>query len=84
VAAPRDADRRGAHVSLAHPQAWQVCQALIDAGVVPDFRAPDRLRLGFAPLYTRFVDVYRGLGAIRDIVTAGKHLTYPTAAGRIT
>ena len=84
LASPRDPDRRGAHVSLAHPQGWQVCQALIDAGVVPDFRAPDRLRLGFAPLYTRFEDVYRGLVAIRDIVAAGKHLTYPTAPARVT
>jgi kynureninase len=84
VASPRDPHRRGAHVSLAHPQGWQVCQALIDAGVVPDFRAPDRLRLGFAPLYTRFEDVYRGLVAIRDIVAAGKHLTYPTTPARVT
>jgi kynureninase len=84
LAAPRDPMRRGAHVSLAHPQAWQVCQALLDAGVVPDFRAPDRLRLGFAPLYTRFVDVFRGLERTRDIITAGKHLTYPTAPGRVT
>ena len=71
-------------MSLSHPQAWQVCQALVDAGVVPDFRAPDRLRLGFAPLYTRFVDVHRGLAAIRDIVAAGKHLTFPATPARIT
>jgi kynureninase len=84
LAAPRDPGRRGAHLSLAHPQAWQVCQALVDTGVIPDFRAPDRLRRGFAPLYTRFVDVFRGVERIRDIVAAGKYLTYPSAKTRVT
>ena len=42
-------------------QAWQICQALKAANVIPDFRTPDRLRLGFAPLYTRFADVHEGL-----------------------
>jgi kynureninase len=84
LASPRDENRRGAHLTLRHAQAWQVCQALTAAGVIPDFRAPDRLRLGFAPLYTRFVDVYRGLSAIRETVATGRHLGYPTEAARIT
>ena len=53
LASPRDPALRGSHVSLAHPEAWQVCQALLDRGVVPDYRTPDRLRLGPAPLTSR-------------------------------
>ena len=84
VASPRDAERRGSHVSLHHPQAWQVCRALLDRDVVPDFRTPDRLRLGPAPLYTRFTDVWDGVDAIRAIVTAGEHEKYPAERGRVT
>jgi kynureninase len=59
LASPRDGAVRGAQVSLAHPESYAICQALIGLGVVGDFRAPDILRLGFSPLTTRFVDVYR-------------------------
>jgi kynureninase len=59
LASPRDGAVRGAQVSLAHPESYAICQALIGQGVVGDFRAPDILRLGFSPLTTRFVDVHR-------------------------
>ena len=84
LASPRDPARRGSHVSLHHPEAWQVCQALIDRGVVPDYRTPDRLRLGPAPLTTRFVDVYDAMAEIRSIVTAGDHRKYPAEPARVT
>jgi kynureninase len=84
LASPRDADRRGAHISLHHHQAWPICQALKAAGVIPDFRTPDRLRLGFAPLYTRFVDVHEGLRRLRDLVTEGAHEQYPSERSRVT
>ncbi|MGY2078535.1 kynureninase [Modestobacter sp. SYSU DS0657] len=84
VASPRDAARRGAHVSLAHPAAWQLTQALIDRGVVPDFRTPDRLRLGPAPLYTRFVDVWDAMDRLRTVLATGAHAGYPTQRSRVT
>ena len=84
VASPRDATRRGSHVSLAHPQAWQLTQALIDRGVVPDFRTPDRLRLGPAPLYTRFVDVWDAMDRLRTVLTERSHEAYPTERARVT
>jgi kynureninase len=84
VASPREAARRGSHVSLAHPQAWQLTQALIDRGVVPDFRTPDRLRLGPAPLYTRFVDVWDAMDRLRSVLAAGAHAGYPTERSRVT
>ena len=84
VASPRRESRRGAQVALRHPRAWQLCQALRDAGVVPDFRAPDRLRLGLAPLYTRYLDVYEAMYRLRDILATGRHLGYPAQPTGIT
>jgi kynureninase len=77
LASPRDPNRRGCHITLHHPRAWQLRQALIDRNVIPDYRNPDRLRLGFAPVYTGFVDVYRGMAQLRDILADEAHLAYP-------
>jgi len=69
LASPRDPERRGSQVALAHPEGFAIMQALIDRGVVGDFRAPDLLRFGFAPAYTRFVDVWDAIAALGDIMT---------------
>jgi kynureninase len=71
VGSPREAERRGAHVAVVHPDARDLCRALIERGVIVDFRAPDIIRFGFAPLTTRFVDVYAGLVALADLVRTG-------------
>jgi kynureninase len=84
LASPSDPAARGSHVSLAHPAAWQVCQALLDRGVVPDYRTPQRLRLGPAPLTTRFTEVHDALAIIRDVVASGAHLGYPAEPARVT
>ena len=84
LASPRDAARRGSHVSLAHPRAWQLAQALVDRGVVPDFRTPDRLRLGPASLYTRFVDVWDAMDRFRGVLAEGAYEAYPTERSRVT
>ena len=83
-ASPRDEARRGAHLTLHHPAAWQICQAAAEHGVVADYRTPDRLRLGPAPLYTRFVDGYDAMTRLRDLVAAGEHRSHPPEPGRIT
>lgn len=85
LATPREAMRRGAHVSLAHPQAWQVCRALVEqARVIADFRPPDLVRLGPAPLGSRFVDVWDALDRMRDLMACAAHEQYGAAPGRVT
>ncbi|GAA3393566.1 kynureninase [Cryptosporangium minutisporangium] len=84
LASPRDAERRGGHVSLYHPDAWRICQALIARHVVPDYRTPDRLRLGFSPLTTSFADVWTGFERLRDLVAAEEHLTFDATPTRVT
>jgi kynureninase len=72
LASPADPERRGAHVSVAHPSAWPWCRALAErALVVGDFRPPDVIRLGPAPLYTRFVDVFDAVERMAEVLEAG-------------
>ncbi|WP_426507614.1 kynureninase [Dactylosporangium sp. McL0621] len=84
LAGPRDAARRGSHVTFRAPEAWPICQALKAAGVIPDFRTPERLRIGLAPLYTRFADVHEGMRRLREIVTSGAYSTFTAELGRVT
>lgn len=68
LATPRDPAARGSHVSFAHPDAWPIMSALIDRGVIGDFRAPDLLRFGFTPLYLGFVDVWRAVEILQEML----------------
>ena len=68
LGSPRDPARRGAHVAIRHPDAHRLTAGLLDAGVVPDFRAPDSIRLGLSPLTTSFADVARGVGALERLL----------------
>jgi kynureninase len=70
VASPREATRRGAHVTLKHRDAKDLVRALIAQRVTPDFRPPDMIRLGPAPLYTRFVDVWDAMERLRGLCEA--------------
>jgi kynureninase len=84
LASPRDPARRGGHVALAHPEGYRVSQALIAAGVVPDFRPPDLVRLCPAPAYTRFVEVWDAMARLRDLVADNAHLALDARPGRVT
>jgi kynureninase len=68
LASPRDSAQRGSHLVFAHPEAYAVMQALIDRGVIGDFRAPNLMRFGFTPLYTRFVDVVLAAEILAEIL----------------
>ena len=84
LATPRDTAARGGHVGLRHPEGWRLTQALIDANVVPDFRPPDVIRLGFAPLYSRFVDVWDAMDRVRDVTERRAYEQFATTRHRIT
>jgi kynureninase len=84
VASPRQDAQRGAHVTLAHPQAWQISQALIGQDVIGDYRTPDRLRLGPAPLYTRFADVWDALDILHRVMADQAYLDFPSAHAAVT
>ena len=68
LASPREAAGRGGQVSFRHPEGWAVMQNLIARGVIGDFRAPDVIRFGFAPLYVRQVDVWDAVEVLGDIL----------------
>jgi kynureninase len=83
VVTPRDPDRRGSQVSIRMPDAYGAVQALIARGVVGDFREPDLVRLGFAPLYVTHADCLVGVEALAAVLAAGEH-TDPAYATRPT
>jgi kynureninase len=68
LASPRDPAQRGSHVVFSHPEGYAVMQALIARGVVGDFRAPDLMRFGFAPLYNRFSEMVRAAEVLGEIL----------------
>ena len=68
LASPRDPAQRGSHISFAYPQGYAVMQALIDRGVTGDFRAPDLMRFGFAPLYNRSEDAWIAADTLAEIL----------------
>ena len=68
LASPREHAVRGSQVSFRHPHAYEIMQALIDRGVIGDFRAPDFIRFGFTPLYLSYRDVYDAAAILHDIL----------------
>lgn len=81
LASPREPTLRGSQVSFAHPHGYAIMSALIETGVIGDFRAPDILRFGFTPLYTRFVDVFDAVERL-DAVMADRRFEHPRYAER--
>jgi kynureninase len=85
LGSPRDPARRGSHVSLRHPDGYRINRALIEEmQVLPDFREPDHIRLGLAPLYTSFSEVWEGVARIRQVVEEGRFKKHPEARLPVT
>ncbi len=84
LATPRDPARRGSHVAIRHDDAYRISLALRDRDVVADFRTPDIIRLGVAPLYTTHREVIEAVGVIRDIGATGAHEAYPQERASVT
>ncbi len=78
LGSPRDPAQRGSHVSVRHPEGYRINRALIEEmQVLPDFREPDNIRLGLAPLYISFADVWEAVDRMRRAVTEGRYWRYP-------
>jgi kynureninase len=71
LASPREPAERGCHVALRHPHGYAIMRALIERGVIGDFRDPDVLRFGFAPLYLRYRDVADAVATLRGVLASG-------------
>jgi kynureninase len=85
LGSPLDPERRGSHVSLRHPEAYRINRALIEEmSVLPDFREPDHIRLGLAPLYTSFFDVWEAVQRIKKVVGEGRYLKYSKERLKVT
>ncbi len=77
---PRDASIRGSHVSLGHPEGLRIDLALINEfNILPDFRAPDNIRIGLAPIYTTFEDIHTAVMRMKQIVEERMYEAYNTA-----
>ena len=82
---PREAAQRGSHVSLGHPEGLQIDRALIEEmGVLPDFRYPDNIRFGLAPLYTTFAEIHEAVTRLARVVTERRYEKYPTERPEVT
>ena len=85
LSSPREAERRGSHVSLSHPEGYRINQALLEQlRVIPDFRLPDNIRLGICPLYTTFTEIHTAVAALRAVVADRLYEHYPTERQGVT
>ncbi len=85
VVTPRDPKRRGGHISVRHPDARKISEAMrIFGNVIGDFRQPDCIRLAMSPLATSFEEVFDGFERIRDVVATKKYLEVGEATSRVT
>ncbi len=85
LGSPRHAGERGSHISLRHPEGYRINRALIEAmNVIPDFREPDNIRFGFAPLYTRYVDVWDTVERLRQVMQTQRYSEFSPQRKTVT
>jgi len=89
LGSPGDPEKRGSHVSISHPEAYRINKAMIEATpsdikVIPDFRTPNHIRLGIAPIYTSFEDIYRAMRRIKEIVEGRIYEKYTSERSKVT
>jgi kynureninase len=89
LGSPSESNRRGSHISLRHPEAYRISKALIDPDcgqhiIIPDFRPPDNLRFGFAPLYNTFTETVIVVGELIRILKENEINTYTTDREDVT
>lgn len=82
---PRDAQSRGGHISLVHPDAEKICVAMrVMANVIPDYRTPNSIRLAISPLTTSFTEVWDGFHRMKELVESGNYKQVAESTSRVT
>ena len=82
---PREAYRRGGHITVGHPDAKKIAAGMRKfANVVPDYRTPDSIRLAMAPLPTSYTEIWDGMARMRDLVASKKYLEVEDNGSRVT
>lgn len=85
LGSPRDSATRGSHISIRHTDGYRINRALIEEmNVIPDFREPDNIRLGFAPLYTSFTEIWQGFDRIKHVMEEKRYEKYPNQKLMVT
>ncbi|MBN2414878.1 kynureninase [bacterium] len=88
LGSPEAEEQRGSHITLRHPDGYRISRAMIEprdgsGAVIPDFRPPDNIRLGIAPLYTGFMDIFRAVERMRTIVEQKIYQDYPDRTNEV-
>lgn len=86
---PVKVEQRGSHVTIQHKEGYRICQAMINPKkpgfkIIPDFREPDNIRLGIAPLYTTFEEIYHSVIRLKEIAETGEYLSFSEKRGDVT
>jgi kynureninase len=89
LASPKNPDHRGSHITLKHPEGFRISQAMIEPKnnakvIIPDFRMPDNIRLGIAPLYNSYNDLYECVVRLKNIVTEKEYLLFDNILPTVT
>jgi len=85
LGSPVDSAKRGSHISIRHADGYRINRALIEEmNVIPDFRAPDNIRLGFSSLYTSFADIWEGFDRIKRVMEEKRYENYPNQKLTVT
>ncbi|WP_026674552.1 kynureninase [Alkalihalobacterium bogoriense] len=83
LASPKEEEKRGAHILLEHEHAASICKALKQAGIVPDFRAPNFIRLGPVALYNTFFDIWKTVETLKEIMETKEYEKFANTRGII-
>ena len=89
IESPTEAASRGSHITLSHEESWRICKALLAGDehglkIIPDFRPPNFIRFGFAPLYTGFEDLYVTAERLHTIVEEKQFTAYDATQTGVT
>lgn len=81
VANPTEDERRGGHVSLEHEEAVRICKALKEGGIIPDFRAPNIIRLAPVAFYTTYSEVWESVQVLKAIMQEKRYEKFENKRG---